>query len=294
MGISKPNWLKKLEKWDQERDSKTVKKKEMKKKLKKKNNKELIEVGWCGGIIFIIICILLISLYAITISDPHSPIKEPEEKALMTIKDFEAKINKELPKGSSVSIADASQTINLLNNNVKLNTFDLIVFYEFLFEGSWLRTDYSEVQEDCTNKYNFLFKRIDRVLSENSLFSEFTPKLIYLYVKIEDKDDYGNTFVKNIAESYMTINTYKKINWKSFEYENLNKITPFSYKEKSFQKDWQDFKSNLESMQEGFDGTGMIEGAPSTLCSDAKEQCEQYGGNECEFYDMLKSTGACF
>lgn len=251
----------------------------------------------------IIIMFILIVIAVASTSTPSSLKSEGNEtkieqiKRILSIKDIEKNINEQLPEGVKILLADKKQTITLFGNQIKLEPKDAVQFVEFYFKDNWLGDDYHDVQSDCAKVYRTIFgTQNQKNLKE---WGGFTLKLVYLKVKGTDKDVYGHTYTKDMAESYMTLETYNKINWEGFNSNNLNKITPFRYKEKSFFKDIEDFQKQLDLIEStnmpSFPMMGMpmeSSNVPADVCKEAEEQCSKYP-DTCEMLDVLKMTGTC-
>lgn len=169
-------------------------------------------------------------------------------------------------------------SIDLGNYNNQKDKYVISITY--YFEDVWLADNYLQVMSDASD----IFKAVFPV----------NPKIYQVQTTVKEKykDDYGNTQERYLARISMNRETYNKINWKEFESSKLDKIAYVAFYGDSFYKDLKDLGDRSKQWQNvPSGGYPMIEGAPASLCDDAKEQCSIYG--ECDTYEMLKSQGIC-
>src|SRR3989338_4600499 len=184
---------------------------------------------------------------------------------------LKAKVQSSLPDNQIISFDFGSY-------NNQTDKFVLEITY--YFKEQWLVDDYLGFMGDAAKIYQAIFTNSNQIMQ------------VQITAKQKYNDDYGNEQEKFLGRSLMTKSTADKINWASFESSKLDQIAEVAYYGDSFYKDLKDLQGQLESWQSvpSYSG-GEFGYLPSSICSDAKSQCQAYG--ECDTLDMLRSQGMC-
>lgn len=181
-----------------------------------------------------------------------------------------------------VSVPEIS-LISFELGNYNNQTGKYVVSIVYYYKREWLVDDYLGFMGDASKMYKTIFPANSNVL------------LVQLTAKQKYKNNYGTTEEKFLARSLMDKVTADKINWVGFESGNLDKVTSVEFYGDSFYKDLVDLRSSLDNWQNlpsvGGIGISGIGGIPSSVCGDAKEQCQRYG--ECDLLSMMESQGMC-
>ncbi len=178
---------------------------------------------------------------------------------------------------------------NVLPNNKIINfdfdgynnqTDKFVIEITYYFKEQWLVDDYLGFSDDATKIYKAIFTNSNQIMQ------------VQITAKQKYNDNYGNEQEKFLGRSLMEKSTADKINWGSFDSSKLDQITQVAYYGDSFYKDLKDLQNQLESWQSipsyGGGGFGYL---PSSICTDAESQCQEYG--ECDTLEILKSQGMC-
>ena len=177
--------------------------------------------------------------------------------------------------------------------DISLISFDLSYYNDqkgkyllsvsYYYDDQFLVDDYVGFLNDASKMYKAIFLSDARIAQ------------VQITAKQKYKDDYGNTQEKFLTRSLMDKETADRISWAGFESSSLDKITSVEFYGDSFYKELVDLRSDLNSWQTappigsfGIGGFGVI---PSSVCDDAKEQCNTYG--ECDLLTMMESQGMC-
>ncbi len=201
-------------------------------------------------------------------------LKKPIEdlkKIYQIVGNLKTKVRNALPENKIINF-----DFDLYNNQ----TDKFVIEITYYYKEQWLVDDYLGFMGDATKIYQAIFTNSNQIMQ------------VQITAKQKYKDDYGNEQEKFLGRSLMTKSTADKINWANFESSKLDQIAQVAYYGDSFYKDLKDLQGQLESWQSvpsySSGGFGYL---PSSICSDAKSQCQAYG--ECDTLDMLKSQGMC-
>jgi hypothetical protein len=158
-------------------------------------------------------------------------------------------------------------------------TDKFVIGVTYYFKEQWLVDDYLGFLGDAEKIYKAIFTNSNQIMQ------------VQITAKQKYKDDYGKEQEKFLGRSLMTKTTADKISWEGFESSSLDKIASVSFYGDSFYKELTDLQNDLDNWQSVPNYGGGFGSLPSSVCSDAKSQCQAYG--ECDTLDMLKSQGMC-
>ena len=197
---------------------------------------------------------------------PIEQIKEAYELA----GNLQTKVKTSLPNNEIISF-----DFNGYNNQ----TGKYVIGVTYYFKDQMLVDDYLGFLGDAAKIYKAIFTNSNQIMQ------------VQITAKQKYKDDYGKVQEKFLGRSLMKKATADKISWEGFESSSLDKIASVSFYGDSFYKDLTDLQNDLDNWQSVPSYGGGFGSLPSSVCSDAKSQCQAYG--ECDTLDMLKSQGMC-